>query len=129
MLRLIVPIACLLLAGCKFEAGLTTVNQLSIEGRAVNATRSTVTGGEGEFECLRSVSGRCHYVLFVDDCVADAAADAAGDAAGGCGTRVVHTFTLSAGERQHLEQLPRGLRQCVDHDVPPVAPDCAGASS
>ncbi|WP_407352803.1 hypothetical protein [Luteimonas sp. R10] len=125
MLRPIVPIACLLLAGCKFEAGLTTVNQLSIEGRAVNATRSTVTGGEGEFECLRSVSGRCHYVLFVDDC----AADAAGKADGGCGTRVVHAFTLSAGERQHLERLPRGLRQCVDHDAPPVAPDCAGASS
>lgn len=125
MLRPIVSIACLLLAGCKFEAGLTTVNQLSIEGRAVNATRSTVTGGEGEFECLRSVSGSCHYVLFVDDC----AADAAGNPDDGCGARVVHAFTLSAGERQHLEQLPRGLRQCVDHDAPPVAPDCAGSSS
>lgn len=116
--------ASLLLAGCKFEAGLTTVNQLTVEGRAVNATRSTVTGAEGEFECLRSVSGRCHYVLFVDDCAAD---DAAAGSDRGCGARVVQAFTLSAGERHHMDRLPRGLRHCVDHDAPPVAPDCAGS--
>ncbi|NZA25704.1 hypothetical protein H0E84_04855 [Luteimonas sp. SJ-92] len=121
MLRATLMLGCLLLGGCRFETGLTTVTNLSIEGRAVNATRSYVVGGEGEFECLRSATGSCHYVLFVDDCRADAPPGAA-DA---CAARVVREFTLGAGERQHLGELPRGLRQCVDHDAPPVAPECA----
>lgn len=125
MLRPAVTIACLLLlAGCKFETGLTTVTHLSIDGQAVNATRSHVAGGEGEFECVRSASGSCHYVLFVEDCAAPAEP---GMPAQGCGVRVLQAFTLSAGESRYLKELPDGLRQCVDHAVPPVAPDCAGS--
>ncbi|MDH5825047.1 hypothetical protein QFW77_18940 [Luteimonas sp. RD2P54] len=123
MLRAILMLGCLLLGGCRFETGLTTVTNLSIEGRAVNATRSYVVGSEGEFECLRSVTGSCHYVLFVEDCAADAPPGT------GCGARVVDQFTLAAGERQHKGELPRGLRQCVDHEAPPVVPACAAGQA
>src|SRR3546814_3264251 len=67
----------LLLAGCKIDAGTTTITNVSIDGKAQNVMRSYVNGGAGDFECIKSVSGRCHYLLFVRDCDASAPAASA----------------------------------------------------
>src|SRR3546814_6667464 len=67
----------LLLAGCKIDAGTTTITNVSIDGKAQNVMRSYVNGGAGDFECIKSVSGRCHYLLFVRACDASAPAASA----------------------------------------------------
>lgn len=110
----------LLLAGCKIDAGTTTITNVSIDGKAQNVMRSYVNGGAGDFECIKSVSGRCHYLLFVRDC--GAATPPTGDQP--CAARTVQAFTLDAGTSRHLANLPPRLKQCVSHDREPSAPDC-----
>lgn len=110
-----------LLAGCKFETGATTtITNVSIDGRPANVTRSFVHDGDGEFDCIKSVTGQCHYLLFVRECGTPAAA---GDGAH-CTTRTVEAFTLEAGKSRHLAGLPPKVQQCVSHSATPVAPDC-----
>jgi hypothetical protein len=111
----------LLLAGCRIDAGTTTITNVSIDGKAQNVMRSYVNGGAGDFECIKSISGRCHYLLFVREC--SYAADKPGDDAR-CDTRTVKAFTLDAGTSRHLANLPPRLQQCVSHDREPSAPDC-----
>jgi hypothetical protein len=110
----------LLLAGCRIDAGTTTITNVSIDGKAQNVMRSYVNGGAGDFECIKSISGRCHYLLFVREC--GDAADEPGDDAR-CDTRTVQAFTLDAGTSRHLANLPPRLQQCVSHDREPSAPD------
>src|SRR5690606_30684055 len=112
----------LLLAGCKIDAGTTTITNVSIDGKAQNVMRSYVNGGAGDFECIKSISGRCHYLLFVRECRGEAGASDAGDAR--CGMRTVQAFTLDAGTSRRLANLPPRLKQCVSHDREPSAPDC-----
>jgi hypothetical protein len=112
--------ALLLLAGCKIDAGTTTITNVSIDGKAQNVMRSYVNGSAGDFECIKSISGHCHYLLFVRDCGNDQpAADGAH-----CGIRTVQAFTLDAGTSRQLANLPPELKQCVSHDREPSAPDC-----
>src|SRR3546814_14378331 len=85
--------------------------------------RSYVNGGAGDFECIKSVSGRCHYLLFVRDC--DASAPAASDQP--CAAPTVQAFTLDAGTSRHLANLPPRLQQCASHDSEPPAPACQSA--
>lgn len=113
--------ASLCLAGCKIDTGTTTITNVSIDGKAQNVMRSYVNDGTGEFECVKSISGRCHYLLFVRECRADASA-AHGQR---CGNRIVDAFTIAAGTSRRLGHLPPKLQQCVSHDVAPTAPDCA----
>ncbi|MDN5782822.1 MAG: hypothetical protein L0H23_12530 [Luteimonas sp.] len=108
----------LLLAGCKIEAGTTTITNVSIDGKAQNVMRSYVNGGAGDFECIKSISGRCHYLLFVRECHAGKDDDPH------CAARTVQAFTLDAGTSRHLANLPPKLKQCVSHDREPAAPDC-----
>src|SRR3546814_2863531 len=96
----------LLLAGCKIDAGTTTITNVSIDGKAQNVMRSYVNGGAGDFECIKSVSGRCHYLLFVRDC--DASAPAA--SAQPCAARTVQAFTLDARSAEHTSELQSLMR-------------------
>ena len=70
-----------ILTGCKIESGTTTITNVSIDGKAGNVMRSYVNGDSGDFECIKSISGRCHYLLFVKDCGAGATGRRAGNAA------------------------------------------------
>lgn len=112
-----------ILTGCKIESGTTTITNVSIDGKAGNVMRSYVNGDSGDFECIKSISGRCHYLLFVKDCGSGTTP------AGGqrCGNRTVQAFTLEAGTSKHLANLPPRLQQCVSHDTVPAAPDCLAA--
>lgn len=118
---IILAMALCLLAGCKFESGTTTITNVSIDGKANNVMRSFVSDGSGEFECIKSISGRCHYLLFVKDCSANAGTPDGGQR---CSNRTVQAFTLEAGTSKHLANLPPRLQQCVSHDAAPAAPDC-----
>lgn len=112
-----------LLAGCQIETGTTTITNVSIDGKARNATRSYVNDGAGDFECVKSISGRCHYLLYVRECRPDKAAPGGNR----CTDRTVDAFTLEAGKSRHVANLPPRLKQCVSHDAAPIAPDCAAS--
>ena len=114
----------LLLAGCRVDLGSTTITNVSIDGKAQNVMRSHVDGSAGDFECVKSISGQCHYLLFVREC--DARAGSTGDA---CHPHTVEAFTLEAGTSRHLTRLPPRLQQCVSHEATPTAPDCLAARS
>jgi hypothetical protein len=105
------------LAGCNPQPGVTTMTFSSVDGVGVNSTKARIGAGDARFECLKSATGSCHYVVFVSDCKEDTAK-------GGCTTRVIERFTLPAGERRDLSGLPSGSRHCLSHQAMPVAPDC-----
>lgn len=129
-------LVCLIaLSGCMFQSGgITTITNTSIDGRDINATRALIVDGHGEFDCIKSATGRCHYVLYVQRCAGDdgTASDASDastaskdPAARDCDTRVVQTFSLPAGASKFVGDLPARLKLCVSHDAVPVAPACA----
>src|SRR3546814_17419584 len=105
----------LLLAGCKIDAGTTTITNVSIDGKAQNVMRSYVNGGARDFECIKSVSGRCHYLLFVRDCDASAPADTAQP----CATRPGQSFTRDGSTPRHKANLPPSLKQSFSHHREP----------
>lgn len=121
MITALLAAACAV-SGCMVQAGATIVTNVSVDGDRVDATRSFVADGVGKFECIHSSTGRCHYLLFVEDC----GKGGAPDQATACKPQVVKAFTLRTGTSRQLTALPPHLHQCVAHDVAPVAPDCAG---
>lgn len=147
-MRLLVSLVSFLLTliGCNPQSGVTTVSIASVDGVGVNSTKSRISQDHARFECLKSVSGQCHYVVYVSSCTvaatprdtADAAAGNAGGTAGiagttastaasdasDCATRTLQQFTLAAGQVRELEDMPVDVRHCVDHDAMPVAPGC-----
>jgi len=112
----------LTLVGFNPQAGTTTLTFSSIDGVGINSTKARIADGDARFECLKSASGSCHYVVFTSACEQ---ADERANSVGTCSTRVVETFTLAAGDVRELTGLPVGVKHCLDHDAMPVAPDCA----
>lgn len=136
-MRLLVSLVSFLLTliGCNPQSGVTTVSIASVDGVGVNSTKSRISQDHARFECLKSVSGQCHYVVYVSSCAVDAArtevtvsadAGSAGDApeAASCATRTLQQFTLAAGQVRELDDMPADMRHCVDHEAMPVAPGC-----
>jgi hypothetical protein len=106
------------LVGCNPQPGITTMTFSSVDGVGINSTKSRISDGEARFECLKSATGNCHYLVFVDTCAATEAA--AADAA--CTPRVLQRFTLAAGKVKELHDLPAGVRHCLDHEAMPTVP-------
>ncbi|MHC9085723.1 hypothetical protein ACYX7E_11935 [Luteimonas sp. RIT-PG2_3] len=147
-MRLLVSLVSFLLTliGCNPQSGVTTVSIASVDGVGVNSTKSRITQDHARFECLKSVSGQCHYVVYVSSCTGgamprdtdDADAENAGNSADAtdmtvsanasgasdCATRTLQQFTLAAGQVRELDDMPVDVRHCVDHDAMPVAPGC-----
>lgn len=151
-MRLLVSLVSFLLTliGCNPQSGVTTVSIASVDGVGVNSTKSRISQDHARFECLKSVSGQCHYVVYVSSCAVDAArtdvtvsadagsagvgigvgraghAGSTGDApeATPCATRTLQQFTLAAGQVRELDDMPADMRHCVDHEAMPVAPGC-----
>ncbi len=125
--------AVLLLSGCKIEAGTLTTTNYSISDVGVNSSRTRILDGNGEFECIDSVSGLCHFVLFTEDCKSTAQADSPQRHdqrdARACTVRIVQAFSLKAGASKRVDHLPKGLQQCVDHQSTPTAPGCLHPTS
>ena len=125
--------AALLLSGCKIEAGTLTTTNYSISNTGVNSSRTRILDGNGEFECIDSVSGLCHFVLFTEDCKDAAQADSPQqhDQRGtrACTARIVQAFSLKAGASKRVDHLPKDLQQCVGHQAAPTAPGCLHPTS
>jgi len=125
--------AVLLLSGCKIEAGTLTTTNYSISNAGVNSSRTRILDGNGEFECIDSVSGLCHFVLFTEDCEKAAQSGSAQRHASrdsqACIARIVQAFSLKAGASKRVDHLPKGVQQCVGHQTAPTAPGCLHPTS
>lgn len=106
------------LIGWNPQPGTTTVTFSSVDGVGINSTKANVSADHASFECLKSATGVCNYVVFVDACSKQDGAHAA------CTTKVVEQFTLASGDARELKALPAGAKHCLSHDVMPVAPVC-----
>jgi hypothetical protein len=113
----------LTLIGCHPQPGTTTLTFSSVDGVGINSTKARIADGQARFECLKSASGRCHYVVFLSDCAPPAAVP------GACATTRLQQFTLAEGEAREITGLPAGIKHCLNHDRVPVAPDCGLAST
>lgn len=109
----------LTLVGLDPQPGTTTLSVSSVDGVQVNSTKSVVNGGDARFECLRSASGRCHYVVFASQC---RGVDAARQR--GCPGVVVERFVLQAGQSREFRSVPGKLSYCMDHHQMPAGPGC-----
>ena len=107
------------LLGWHPQPGTTTLTFSSVDGVGIHSTKARVSAGNARFECLRSATGVCHYVVFVSDCSKAKGVHAA------CDTTVVERFSLASGDTRELKALPVGARHCLSHDAMPTAPDCS----
>ncbi len=112
----------LTLVGWNPQHGVTTLSVSSVDGVQVNSSKAVVNGGDARFECLRSASGRCHYVVFAGGCERKALD---GVPAHTCVPAVVDRFVLQAGESRQLHALPGSVRYCMDHQSMPAGPGCS----
>jgi hypothetical protein len=91
--------------------GSTLVHRTGAADADALHSRATVQAGVARFECLRSASGRCHYLVLPHDC---APASTPGSAAG-CASRPVARFALDDGESRQIAGL-QNFRLCVGID-------------
>jgi hypothetical protein len=96
----------------------TTIESSSSDEAGESATWAHIAHGKGRFECRKSATGSCHYLLYVQQCAPDAPL-------AGCSARVIRSFTLAAGQSRDVPGLPAQVRLCQNHRAMPVAPDCA----
>jgi hypothetical protein len=88
--------------------GNTLVHRTSIDGADTLHSRTTVQAGIARFECLRSASGRCHYLVLPRDCTSAPAPERAA----GCESRPVERFALEKGDSRQIAGL-QNFRLCV----------------
>lgn len=99
------------------NGGSTLVHRTSADGADTLHSRTTVQAGVARFECLRSASGRCHYLVLPREC-----ATRPGSAAtAGCASRPVEPFALDDGDSRQIAGL-QDFRLCVTTEV--AGQDC-----
>lgn len=81
-------------------------------------SRTHVEAGIARFECLRSASGQCHYVLYPDDC-----AVAAGAMDARCAGAPLERFALASGNSRRVVGFA-DFRLCVGADGDPAHAEC-----
>lgn len=98
----------------------TFVDRISIDGAQSLYSKATVEAGVARFECLRSVSGQCHYTVFPREC--DAATPSAKDKVD-CTSRPIEQFAVANGDSRQIAGL-RDFRLCVSDGRAAPAPGC-----
>src|SRR5688572_16205365 len=92
------------------DGGGTTLVARSAENGVETLLSAThVAAGRVRFQCLRSASGHCHYVLFAD-------------------RRAAATFDVAVGQVRERSDLPADFSLCVSHLDAKVGPDCKPAA-
>ncbi len=90
------------------------VHHTSADGAVALYSRADVHAGVARFECVRSASGRCHYLVFPPGC----------DPAAGCRDRALRTFALDAGRSRQVAGLA-GFHLCVAPGAAEAGAACA----
>jgi hypothetical protein len=77
------------------------VHRIVVSGHDVLLSRASLRDGKARLDCLRSDSGRCHYIVLPRGCDADAP----------CSARATR-YDVPAGASRRVAGL-RGIRLCV----------------
>ncbi|MGO4221510.1 hypothetical protein AB4Y64_06600 [Lysobacter sp. TAF61] len=93
------------LAGGVDGGGTTLVARTVEDGVETVLSRTHVATGNVRFECLRSASGHCHYVLFAGPCAASPVKARAADC----------SFDVPVGQARERKDLPADFGLCVSH--------------
>lgn len=102
----------LLLAGC--TPGEHTIIVRSVEnGRTTFDSRVTIDMLSARFECRASTTGACHYALFAQDCSGT-----------DCDVPPLRQFAVDTGGEQTLDDLPHGVRVCMQREAGPMTAAC-----
>jgi hypothetical protein len=124
MLRIFAGIAvAMLLGGCD----VTTSSNRSTTSTATTTTASSTSAVNGvqvsRFDCAKSASSFCNYVLFTSTCSDGVGSN--GRPSLTCVHQVVEEFSLREGESKEFSALPAGYRICSSIGEKPVFPKCA----
>ncbi|MET0288807.1 MAG: hypothetical protein ABW178_04205 [Pseudoxanthomonas sp.] len=113
---------CLLaLFGCNDGTSTTTVTRSQRDGEDTLFSRTTLDRGLATYQCVRSVTGRCHYQLFEETCTG--AADGANTTQ--CARTPMDQFSLAVGEAREVKGLAGAVKDCVQSDVPGPETRCS----
>lgn len=94
----------------------TVVHRITDGGVDRLLSRATLLEGSARFECLRSASGTCHYLVLPPRCLAPER----------CAERG-RRFDVAAGASRQVAALS-AFRLCVDGRLPIDARQCTGAA-
>lgn len=94
------------------------VHRTSADGTEALYSRADVHAGVARFECVRSASGRCHYLVFAPGC----------DPAAGCSERPLQRFAVDAGRSRQFAGLA-GFHLCVAPEAAEAGATCAPAQA
>jgi hypothetical protein len=112
---------CLLaLFGCDGKNTTTTVTRSQVNGQDTLFSRTTQDQDAATFQCVRSSSGRCHYLVFEETCRSDAAT------ARPCARTPMDHFSLKVGERRLVKGLAGQVKDCVQAETPGPGTRCQG---
>lgn len=114
--------SCLMaLAGCDEKPSVTTITRVSDGGTDVVFSKTTLEDGVAMFQCFKSDSGRCHYLIYAERCPPAATG---GQAA--CDRTTLDQFALSEGQRREIRGLPGNFRHCVARQASTSSPPGCG---
>lgn len=98
------------LSGCHERAGVTSITRATTDGHDTLFSKTESRDGVADFHCLASSTGHCHYLVFVEHCVAGQA--------GACPRETLQRLDLRPGQTWQVKGLPKGFGQCVDGKAP-----------
>lgn len=107
----------LALVGCDGWGDSTIVMRSAIDGDYLIYSKTRIAADVAKFECIKSASGNCHYLLFRGDCRTH------GETRDACMDAPFEQFALAAGTTREIVGLPSKFRQCVSHEVKLTTPD------
>jgi len=110
----------LALAGCNGMGGSTHVTRATADGHDLLHSEVWVGPRVARFQCLASASGRCHYVLYRNECD-PAKAD------GECAPHTLDRFAVASGHSREMLGMPGSFAMCVSERAYPVPQACASA--
>ncbi|WP_430388712.1 hypothetical protein [Dyella sp. 20L07] len=100
------------ITGC--NQGRTVVVHTIVDGQDALYSKVHVAGLLATFQCIRSQSGQCHYIVIANDCAPASAA---------C-VSPPKIFAVPEGDIRSFTSLPAGFQSCVTTTTSPDG-DCA----
>lgn len=113
------------LIGCDDIGAHNIVTHATDRGVEMLYSEASITPLRARFWCRDSVTGKCHYRVFIAQC-GNPSVHAHGPT---CERNFLHALVLGAGQRDKLAGLPVGFSFCVDQVALPLDSPCQSEQS
>jgi len=112
------------LYGCDV-GGSTLVHRTQVNGADTLYSKVVTHGGVARFDCVRSVSGQCHYRVFPRDCTSSPASATGASQTPGkrCLSTPIERFAIANGDSRSIPGL-QAFSVCVSADGSGTGTDC-----